>query len=108
MRLFKEPGAVQDSAGRIDKAADPGIGGADKGTPGFHRPEQSLGEMLVRPRCAAEPGIVGDVEDDVGPGSVSQNLARKDRLVADRRSRRRQPWDRQRGALGTRLEAARD
>src|SRR3712207_8283201 len=60
-------------------------------------------EMLVRARCFAEPGIVGYIQDEVRSLARAQDLARKDRLVADRRGNR---WQAGKDRKSTRLNSS--
>ena len=63
---FKEARSGEDFPRRIDDGADPGIGRPDEVETVFDRPENRHGEMLIRRRCFSEPGIVGDVHEQIG------------------------------------------
>ena len=70
------------SAIGIDHRADPGGGGADHRQPFLDRAQPGLRQKL-RWAPAAEPAVVGRVEEEVGPVGAVDNLAGKNDLIAD-------------------------
>src|SRR3546814_10141932 len=70
----------------IDHGADPGRGRPDDRQPFLDCPQPRLRQMLRRPP-RAEPGVVGGVEEEIGPVRAVDDLARKDDLVADQSGR---------------------
>ena len=74
--------AVQQAALGVDHRRDAGRRGADHRQPFLERAQPRLGEMLGR-APGAEPGVVGGVEDEVGPVGAVDDLAGEDDLVAD-------------------------
>ena len=71
----------------VDHRGDAGRRGADHRQPLLDRAQPRLGEMLRR-APGAEPGVVGGVEDEVGPVGAVDDLAGEDDLVADLDARR--------------------
>src|SRR6266702_256121 len=58
--------------------------GADQRSTGFDRPEGRNGQVLIRRRRAAEPGVVGDCHQDAGAGlDILPGQFRKDDFVTD-------------------------
>jgi hypothetical protein len=77
-RCLGEDVALRDDPSRgIDKTADPGIGGPDQGALVFHRPQYRHGHGLVGRAGAPIPGVIGDVDQQIG--------AANDALVGDGR-----------------------
>ena len=51
----------------IDKSAETRVGGSHKRTSIFYCPEYGHGEMLVRCAGPSEPGIIGQIDQYIGP-----------------------------------------
>ncbi len=75
-------------AQRVDGDGDPGIGGAQQRQAGLHRAQPRVVGVLGRADRAVEPGVVGDIEDELRFGRVA-DVAGEHRLVADQREERR-------------------
>src|SRR5205823_8916247 len=87
-------GPRDDATEGIDEGTDPGIGRPDQGPPRLDRPEGGEGEMEQRLVGVAVPGVVGQVDEDLGwprapPGSADERG--QDVLVADHREERLRP-----------------
>ena len=65
----EEGARLDDAAGGVDEGADAGVGGPGQGAAVFHGPEHGHGELLVGGAAAAIPGVVGDVDQEIGPGA---------------------------------------
>ena len=72
----------------VDDGRNAVIGGANQRQSQFDGADLGLAEMLIGARRVAEPGIVGDVDDEIGAPRLPVPLSRKDDLVADERQRR--------------------
>jgi hypothetical protein len=73
---------VEDAAVGVDHRADTGRGRADDGEAFLDRTEARLRQVLRR-APAAEPGVVGGVEDEVGAVVPIDDLTREDDFIAD-------------------------
>ncbi len=100
---------AQLAPARVEGGGDAGVGGADQRQALLHRAEAGGRQMLPRAGGVAEPGIVGDVDQPVGPVRLVHQL-RRDRSPRSRsvrrtaaRPARARSWDRCRtqGAPGT-------
>ena len=67
-----------------DQRGDPGVGHADLGTPRFERAHSRNIQMMMRRNRVAEPGVVGDVDDEACLRKELALFARIGVLVADR------------------------
>ena len=63
---LEKRGGLKNSTRGIDIAADTCIGCSNKRPPVFNRSEDRHGKMLLRGTGAAKPGIIGDVQQQVG------------------------------------------
>src|SRR3954451_16248721 len=72
---------LHDTAAGVDHGTDAGRSGPKHGEPFLGRAETGLRQML-RWAPAAEPGIVGRVEDELRPIALVYDVAREDDLVA--------------------------
>src|SRR4051812_34584415 len=59
-------GPVSQAAGSVDVRGNPGVHSPDHLDPVLDRSEHGQREMLVRLGGAAEPGVVGDVDESIG------------------------------------------
>ena len=63
-----------------DETADPGIGGANQGAPCLHGAQDRHGKGMVWRTGASVPGVVGQIDQQVGagghafPGQVGKDL----------------------------------
>ena len=74
-----------DPPAHIDHRADTGIGGAHHRQAELDGAKAGLDKVLVGAGEGAEPGVVGKLQDPVGPARGGPQVAREDRLVADQR-----------------------
>ena len=81
-----EAEASANPAHGIGHDGDAVVGGAHQRQAILDRSHPGHRQMLVGAGAAAEPGVVGDVEDPVRMRSGRDRPARKDRLVADERA----------------------
>ena len=88
-RLPRQGQRANDAAERIDHRRDAGIGGAHQRQAFLDRAHARLLQMLIGPGAAAEPAVIGDVEQPAGPLAARHGLAGKHDLVADQRQERR-------------------
>jgi hypothetical protein len=78
---------VRDLAVRHDQRRDPRIGRAQLRQAGLDTPERRQRKMERGLAVGAEPGIVGDIQDELAPFSgSSDNKIRKQRFVTNDRS----------------------
>ena len=78
-------------ATRVECDSDSGIRCPQKWKPFLHRTQPRGREVLPRTRRRAEPCVVGHVDHPVRAVRLVDDLAGKDRLVANQRSDRRHP-----------------
>ena len=57
---------IDNSTVWVDKARDAGIGAANHIDPVFHRPEYAGYNVMLWADTSAEPGLVGDVNQELG------------------------------------------
>ena len=65
--FFNRVAAGCNSAGGINNGTDPRIGSPNQIKTVLNRPEDRHGQMLIGRRCPAEPGIIGDIHEEVRP-----------------------------------------
>ena len=86
---FAEADLGENAAIRIDLRRDAGIGATDERQSLLDGAHARLMEVLVGPRAATEPRIVGEVKQPAWPLGPARDLIGKDDFVADERTRLR-------------------
>ena len=75
---------LHNASVRINKRADPGICSAGNRAAVLYRAQHCHGQMLIRSRGAAKPGIIGNVYQKTGSIlGESAHQVRENDLIAD-------------------------
>src|SRR4029079_18813442 len=86
--FFLESKLAEHASVRIDNRRNACVGGAHHRQTLLDCAKLSLMEVLIGTGAAAEPGVVGHVEEPART-SVAEHFIRKNDLIADERPRRR-------------------